>query len=138
MVLLDLPLLLSTLQLLRDRKYLSPGPPGQILTLYVAQAVSFVQSLTFVLEGPIITYLAKAPSDITKWNPGTAYVNISFPSCPHLHHHFSAVWFKIAQAGKDSSGKWAAPDGLKATNSVYTFTIPPKLQAGQYIVRHEM
>ncbi|RDB18186.1 Polysaccharide monooxygenase Cel61a [Hypsizygus marmoreus] len=71
-------------------------------------------------KGPLVTYMARAPSDITKWNPGT-----------------SAVWFKVAQAGKDSAGKWAATDGLYATNSVYTFTIPPKLKAGQYIIRHE-
>ncbi|KAG5636056.1 hypothetical protein H0H81_009227 [Sphagnurus paluster] len=71
-------------------------------------------------SGPLITYMARAPSDITKWNPGT-----------------SAVWFKVAEAGKDSSGRWAATDNLKASNSIYTFTIPPKLKAGQYIIRHE-
>jgi hypothetical protein len=71
--------------------------------------------------GPMITYMARAPSDITKWSPGT-----------------SAVWFKVAQSGKDSSGKWAATDVLTANKSIYTFTIPPKLKAGQYIVRHEI
>ncbi|KAG5638097.1 hypothetical protein H0H81_001864 [Sphagnurus paluster] len=71
-------------------------------------------------SGPLITYMARAPSDITKWNPGT-----------------SAVWFKVAEAGKDANGKWAATDNLKATNYIYTFTIPPKLKAGQYIIRHE-
>ncbi|KAF9478871.1 glycoside hydrolase family 61 protein [Pholiota conissans] len=71
--------------------------------------------------GPMITYMARAPSDITKWVPGT-----------------SAVWFKVAQSGKDSSGKWAATDILTANKSIYTFTIPPKLKAGQYIVRHEI
>jgi hypothetical protein len=72
-------------------------------------------------KGPIITYMARAPSDITKWNPGT-----------------SAVWFKIDQSGKDSSGKWAAAEKLVANNGIYKFTIPPKLKAGQYIIRHEM
>ncbi|PIL34251.1 hypothetical protein GSI_03962 [Ganoderma sinense ZZ0214-1] len=71
--------------------------------------------------GPMITYLAKAPSDITKWQPGT-----------------DAVWFKIAESGKTADGKWAATDLLTATNSIYTFTIPPKLQPGQYIIRHEI
>jgi len=71
--------------------------------------------------GPMITYLARAPSDITKWSPGT-----------------SAVWFKVAQSGKTSDGKWAATDLLTASKSIYTFTIPPKLKAGQYIVRHEI
>lgn len=50
----------------------------------------------------------------------------------------SAIWFKIAESGKTADGKWAATDGLYATNSIYTFTIPPKLEPGQYIVRHEM
>ncbi|KAF8956148.1 glycoside hydrolase [Flammula alnicola] len=66
--------------------------------------------------GPMITYLARAPSDITQWVPGT-----------------SAVWFKVAESGKTADGKWAATDLLTASNSIYTFTIPPKLKAGQYI-----
>ncbi|KAI0718971.1 glycoside hydrolase family 61 protein [Cerioporus squamosus] len=72
-------------------------------------------------KGPIITYLARAPSDITKWQPGT-----------------DAVWFKIDESGKTADGKWAATDLLTASNSIYTFTIPPKLKAGQYIIRHEI
>jgi len=71
--------------------------------------------------GPMITYMARAPSDITKWSPGT-----------------SAVWFKVAQAGKNSDGTWASVQGLTATNSIYTFTVPKTLKAGQYIVRHEI
>ncbi|GLB44435.1 putative glycosyl hydrolase family 61 [Lyophyllum shimeji] len=71
-------------------------------------------------KGPMITYMARAPSDITNWNPGT-----------------SAVWFKVAEAGL-VNGKWAATDLLTASNSIYTFTIPPKLKAGQYIIRHEI
>lgn len=72
-------------------------------------------------KGPMITYMARAPSDITKWNPGT-----------------SAVWFKVHQVGKDSSGKWAAADTLNANNGIYTFTIPKNLKAGQYVIRHEI
>ncbi|KAI0371174.1 glycoside hydrolase family 61 protein [Pilatotrama ljubarskyi] len=71
--------------------------------------------------GPIITYLARAPTDITKWQPSDA-----------------AVWFKIDESGKTADGKWAATDLLTATDSIYTFTIPPKLKAGQYIIRHEI
>ncbi|KAF8884525.1 glycoside hydrolase family 61 protein F [Infundibulicybe gibba] len=71
--------------------------------------------------GPMITYMARAPSDITKWSPGT-----------------SAVWFKVAEAGKTPDGKWASTDLLSASNNIYTFTIPPKLMAGQYIIRHEI
>ncbi|KAF4593596.1 Esterase/lipase/thioesterase [Pleurotus pulmonarius] len=71
--------------------------------------------------GPIITYMARAPSDITQWSPGN-----------------SAVWFKVAESGKTSDGKWAATDGLYANNHIYTFTIPARLRPGQYIIRHEI
>ena len=58
---------------------------------------------------------------------------------PTDRRHFnSAVWFKVAESGKTSDGKWAATDILTADKSVYTFTVPPKLAPGQYIVRHEM
>ncbi|CAE6500658.1 glycoside hydrolase family 61 protein [Rhizoctonia solani] len=70
--------------------------------------------------GPVITYMARAPSDITKWNPGT-----------------SAVWFKVAEQGL-VNGKWAATDILKANNWVYSFKIPASLAPGQYIIRHEL
>ncbi|TFK25765.1 glycoside hydrolase [Coprinopsis marcescibilis] len=72
-------------------------------------------------KGPIITYMARAPSDITKWEPGTA-----------------PVWFKIDHSGKSADGKWAATDKLYETNHIYTVRIPPKLQAGQYLIRHEI
>ncbi|KAL0951979.1 hypothetical protein HGRIS_008632 [Hohenbuehelia grisea] len=71
--------------------------------------------------GPMITYMARAPSDITKWNPGS-----------------SAVWFKVHEVGKDASGVWQAPTKLIAANGIYKFTIPPKLKAGQYLIRHEI
>ncbi|CAE6397810.1 unnamed protein product [Rhizoctonia solani] len=70
--------------------------------------------------GPVITYMAKAPSDITKWSPGT-----------------DKVWFKIDEAGlKD--GKWAGTDVLAAQNGLWTVKIPQNLQAGQYLIRHEI
>ncbi|KAJ2923385.1 hypothetical protein H1R20_g13707, partial [Candolleomyces eurysporus] len=72
-------------------------------------------------KGPIITYMARAPSDITKWNPGN-----------------SAVWFKIDHSGKDASGRWAAAETLVANKGIYTTRIPPKLRPGQYIIRHEI
>ncbi|KAK0184835.1 glycoside hydrolase family 61 protein F [Armillaria mellea] len=74
-------------------------------------------------KGPIITYMARVPDNIniTAWSPGT-----------------SAVWFKVAESGKTSAGLWAATDLLTASNSVYTFTIPSSLKAGQYIIRHEI
>lgn len=71
--------------------------------------------------GPMLTYMARAPSDITKWNPGK-----------------DAVWFKIDQSGKDSSGRWAAADKLVANKGIYSIKIPAKLKPGQYIIRHEI
>ncbi|KAH7104140.1 glycoside hydrolase [Auriculariales sp. MPI-PUGE-AT-0066] len=85
--------------------------------------------------GPIVTYLARAPSDITAWSPGS-----------------SAVWFKVAQSGYSNGtldilnihimtmtldeGVWASTTLIK-NNGIYSFTIPSSLKAGQYIVRHE-
>ncbi|CAE6355446.1 unnamed protein product [Rhizoctonia solani] len=70
--------------------------------------------------GPVLTYMAKAPSDITKWSPGT-----------------DKVWFKIDEAGLEN-GKWAGTDVLAAQNGLWTVKIPQNLQAGQYIIRHEI
>ena len=71
------------------------------------------QALTIdTTSSPLITYLAKAPSDITKWNPGN-----------------SAVWFKVHQDGY-SNGAWAS-DRLLANKGIYTFTIPKSLKAGK-------
>ncbi|KAG7085943.1 hypothetical protein E1B28_003471 [Marasmius oreades] len=72
-------------------------------------------------KGPMLTYMARAPSDITKWLPGS-----------------SAVWFKIDESGKDSDGVWAASDKLDANNGIYKVTIPKNLKPGQYIIRHEV
>ncbi|KDN38351.1 hypothetical protein RSAG8_09555, partial [Rhizoctonia solani AG-8 WAC10335] len=69
--------------------------------------------------GPVLTYMAKAPSDITKWSPGN-----------------DKVWFKIDEAGLDN-GKWAATDVLLAQNGLWTVKIPANLQPGQYLIRHE-
>ncbi|KAF9447377.1 lytic polysaccharide monooxygenase [Macrolepiota fuliginosa MF-IS2] len=71
--------------------------------------------------GPMITYMARAPSDITAWSPGT-----------------DAVWFKVHEIGKDANGLWAATDILTANDSIYTFTVPANLKAGQYLIRHEI
>ena len=60
---------------------------------------------------------------------------LSRPSFPLLS---SAVWFKVAEAGKTSDGLWAATDILSANDSIYTFTVPKNLKPGQYIVRHEI
>ncbi|CAE7210419.1 unnamed protein product [Rhizoctonia solani] len=70
--------------------------------------------------GPVLTYMAKAPSDITKWSPGT-----------------DKVWFKIDEAGLEN-GKWAGTDVLLAQNGLWTVKIPENLQPGQYLIRHEI
>ncbi|KAK7026786.1 hypothetical protein VNI00_015444 [Paramarasmius palmivorus] len=72
-------------------------------------------------KGPLVTYMARAPSDITKWSPGN-----------------SAVWFKVHETGKTSDGKWAATDILQANGSIYKFKIPKNLKPGQYLIRHEI
>nr|CCA94933.1 putative glycoside hydrolase family 61 [uncultured eukaryote] len=92
--------------------------------LYATAAAGSVVTLNWTTWpdshlGPIITYLAKAPSDITKWLPGTA-----------------AVWFKVAQSGY-SNGTWAST-ALINNKSIYQFTIPKTLAPGQYIIRHEI
>ncbi|KAF8906342.1 glycosyl hydrolase family 61-domain-containing protein [Mucidula mucida] len=72
-------------------------------------------------KGPVVTYMAEAPTDITAYEPGT-----------------DAVWFKIDEAGYED-GKWAATDILTGEqNSIWTVTIPAGLKAGQYLVRHEL
>ncbi|KAJ2917496.1 hypothetical protein MD484_g2919, partial [Candolleomyces efflorescens] len=73
-------------------------------------------------KGPLITYMARAPSevDIRKWMPGT-----------------EAVWFKVHHEGKSEDGKWAATETFDKKNGTYTFTIPPNLLPGQYLIRHE-
>ncbi|GAP91875.1 putative cellulose-growth-specific protein [Rosellinia necatrix] len=71
--------------------------------------------------GPLITYMAKCPSTgCTNYMPGSA-----------------AVWFKIAEAGREgTSGTWAA-SAIMVPNGGVTYTIPPCLAAGYYLVRHE-
>jgi hypothetical protein len=86
----------------------------------------FVITSSYNMQGPVITYMAKVPTgqNITTWLPGT-----------------SKVWFKVDAAGKTGSGTtkgWAATDGLTASKSVYTFTVPAALAPGQYIIRHEI
>jgi len=108
--------------------YTEGGAAGSAPAALVAAAAAGSQvKLKWTMDwpashvGPMITYMAKAPSDITKWSPGT-----------------SAVWFKVHEIGKDSAGKWAATDILTQNGYVYTFTIPASLKAGQYLIRHEI
>ncbi|THH16965.1 hypothetical protein EW146_g3769 [Bondarzewia mesenterica] len=82
-------------------------------------------------------------SHVMRWSPGTECVqnlpnHIRFPLMQNRVTACSAVWFKVAELGKTTDGEWAATDILSANNSTYTFTIPSSLQAGQYLVRHEI
>ena len=48
------------------------------------------------------------------------------------------MWFKVDEAGYED-GKWAATDIMVTQqNNVWYWTLPSGLQAGQYLVRHEM
>ncbi|QRV97102.1 glycoside hydrolase family 61 protein [Ceratobasidium sp. AG-Ba] len=101
----------------------APGstPASLVATVAAGSSVSFNWTTWPDSHvGPLITYMAKAPSDITKWSPGT-----------------SAVWFKVAEQGL-VNGKWAASELLLANKGIYTFTIPASLKAGQYLIRHEI
>lgn len=49
----------------------------------------------------------------------------------------SAGWFKIAEDGLDSSGKWGV-DRLIANGGVQTITIPACIAPGQYLLRGEL
>ena len=51
----------------------------------------------------------------------------------------TAVWFKIAEHGRDANGKtWGDTELMTAGNAGYTYTIPECLKAGYYLVRHEI
>ena len=50
----------------------------------------------------------------------------------------NAVWFKIAEDGKRADSTWGVTPLTIANNPGYTYTIPACLQAGSYIVRHEL
>ncbi|KAG6856144.1 hypothetical protein H0H87_007149 [Tephrocybe sp. NHM501043] len=109
--------------------------------LKIAVAASLLSALVSSVHGH--GYVQEIVSGSTKypgWNP---YVDPYLSPTPERivrqipGNVVSAVWFKVAEAGYED-GKWAATDVLTADNSIYTFTIPANLKAGQYIVRHEM
>ncbi|KAG8725846.1 hypothetical protein FRC12_023974 [Ceratobasidium sp. 428] len=86
-------------------------------------------------EGPAIAYLARCDNDDCKnFNPA------------------NAQFFKISEEGLDTSkqpirawndhmpagdGLWAQNKG-QMENSEYSFTIPPDISAGEYLVRHDL
>ncbi|CAG8961004.1 hypothetical protein HYFRA_00002544 [Hymenoscyphus fraxineus] len=73
--------------------------------------------------GPAMAYMARCANDDCKtFMPGT-----------------DAVWFKIKEAGREgTSNIWTDVTPLTKPGGVYEYTIPPCLQAGAYLVRHEI
>ncbi|CAG8970992.1 hypothetical protein HYALB_00007660, partial [Hymenoscyphus albidus] len=73
--------------------------------------------------GPALDYMARCANDDCKtFMPGT-----------------DAVWFKIKHAGRGgTSNVWTDVTPLMKPGGVYEYTIPPCLQAGSYLVRHEL
>ncbi|KAJ1299429.1 hypothetical protein OPQ81_004947 [Rhizoctonia solani] len=70
--------------------------------------------------GPLMTYMTKVPDGQTadKFNPS------------------NAQWFKVAQAGIGSNGKWA--QAALMSGAAHSLTIPKNIPSGQYIMRHEI
>ncbi|KAF9651788.1 glycoside hydrolase family 61 protein [Thelephora ganbajun] len=69
--------------------------------------------------GPIMTYLASCGST----------------TCDSFDSR-TAKWFKIDQAGRDSSGNWVQQQIMNG--NVYSANLPKNLAPGQYLVRHEI
>ncbi|KAI1332407.1 glycoside hydrolase [Xylariaceae sp. FL0255] len=73
--------------------------------------------------GPIITYMAQCPDT----------------GCQDYMPDSDAVWFKIAEAGRDgTSDTWGDSPLMVPGNAGYQYTIPQCLAAGYYLVRHEI
>ncbi|KAK7189328.1 endoglucanase II [Paraphaeosphaeria sporulosa] len=69
-------------------------------------------------KGPVMAYLKKVSDAKSDAGPGSG-------------------WFKIAEDGLDSSGKWGV-DRLIANGGVQTITIPQCIAPGQYLLRGEL
>lgn len=70
--------------------------------------------------GPLMTYMTKVPTGQTadKFNPS------------------SAQWFKVAQDGIGSNGKWAQASLM--TGAFHSVQIPKNIPSGQYLIRAEI
>ncbi|KUI64591.1 Cellulose-growth-specific protein [Cytospora mali] len=72
--------------------------------------------------GPTITYMAKCPDT----------------GCTDYMPNNTAVWFKVQEDGRDgTSDTWGATPLMTAGGSV-KYTIPECIEAGDYLVRHEI
>ncbi|KAJ6559194.1 glycosyl hydrolase family 61-domain-containing protein [Mycena vulgaris] len=69
--------------------------------------------------GPMLTYLASCGSE----------------TCSQFDAS-QAMWFKIQQSGRDSSGKWA--QAQLNSGAPATLALPSNLAAGNYLLRHEI
>ncbi|PVI02361.1 lytic polysaccharide monooxygenase [Periconia macrospinosa] len=69
-------------------------------------------------KGPVMAYMKKVGDAKTDSGVGSG-------------------WFKIAQDGLDSSGKWGV-DRLIANGGIQTITIPQCIAPGQYLLRGEL
>ncbi|KAK9773446.1 putative Glycoside hydrolase [Seiridium cardinale] len=92
--------------------------------LYVSANAGDVLSLTWSTwpsdshKGPVINYIAQCSGECTSATAG------------------SLSWNKISENGYNS-GTWAT-DILATNNYTSTLTIPSKLKAGNYVIRHEI
>ncbi|KAF2254770.1 lytic polysaccharide monooxygenase [Trematosphaeria pertusa] len=69
-------------------------------------------------KGPVMAYMKKVSNAATDSGVGSG-------------------WFKIAEDGLDSSGKWGV-DRLIANQGIQTVTIPQCIAPGQYLLRGEL
>ncbi|KAJ7095870.1 glycoside hydrolase family 61 protein [Mycena belliarum] len=69
--------------------------------------------------GPMLTYLASCGSEPCSQFPGP-----------------QAMWFKIQQSGRDSSGKWV--QAQLNSGAPANLSLPSNLAAGNYLLRHEI
>ncbi|OBZ72739.1 putative endo-beta-1,4-glucanase D [Grifola frondosa] len=69
-------------------------------------------------EGPLMTYMALCETTCDQYDPT------------------NATWFKIDEAGKKSDGNWTQYDLYEGKS--YSITLPPKIPAGDYLIRHEI
>ncbi|RDW90951.1 hypothetical protein BP5796_02116 [Coleophoma crateriformis] len=104
---------------------ISGSQPANLTGGPVAAGAAVTLSWTLWPEshvGPVITYMAACPSTGCKgYLPGT-----------------DAVWFKIAEAGREgTSDVWGDTPLMYAGNTT-SYTIPSCLISGEYIVRQEI
>ncbi|KFH42522.1 Polysaccharide monooxygenase Cel61a-like protein [Hapsidospora chrysogenum ATCC 11550] len=73
--------------------------------------------------GPVLTYMARCPdAGCHEYEPGD-----------------DKVWFKVQEAGREgTSDNWASDAIQSAGNPGVEYTIPACIEAGYYLVRHEV